>query len=177
MGDTATLIEVTAKRGKHAARKTCLHNSINNAIRLYLLFENTGLDHEVYCVTGLTCADCNEPCTLVVTKWNYTIAGLEFEIASTPKKGKELKYVHYPAVLAAKIEAANPSDYGKLGAIIVDELPSRLTQWVWKAFMDGNNLHPDHYVEDPKEAFERFWKSLVGYSRKILKMEKSPVWV
>jgi hypothetical protein len=171
--------------------QNCPHDSVFNAVKVYLTFDNTGLPHDRYYVSRVRCNDCQRDCCFRVVEWNYW---------ENPEKGaeddrlyfrvepisphtaiklglKELTYIHFPAKVAEQVQKLYPTSIGGICEIIRKIMPSRLSGWVLESFLRGNEYEASHYLEDPREFMNRFWRSLQGYCRKILLQERPPVWV
>jgi len=169
----------------------CYHDSVFNAVKVYLAFENMGIAHQRYYLSRVRCNDCHNECCFRVTKWVYCSSPkrdndderLDFSIeAITPDNTyglEEAIYVHFPAKVAEVVQKSHPRprSIGEMDQIIRQVMPSRLSQWVLDSFMRGNEYEPEHYLEDPRDFMNRFWRSLQGYCRKILLQERPPVWI
>lgn len=158
----------------------CDHKDINNTVKIYLTFENTGIDHETHFISGVKCHKCNKETDFMVKDWAYSEENkLIFEVEVVEEKIKDkltqVKYRHFPKRI--KKEMGKIRYVKDLKLFILKIMPNRLTKWVINSFIKGIGKTDNSALEDPYDFIEKFWKSLLGYARKIIKQEKSPIWI
>jgi hypothetical protein len=157
----------------------CNHITIINKVKVYLTFENSGKDHDSFYISGIKCSKCSQNCNIRVIQWEYDEIEnkLLFDIDNVSGKTqlKPHKYRHYPSWMVSQLSSSNMV-VGDIHKIILEIMPSRLTKWVLSAFTDGVGLLEEDEINNSFELIYDFWKSIIGYTRKIILQEKPPVW-